>query len=116
MLKICYTEIEKLKSKVKSVNRLYKDVTKKFSEVYTVTTKSEQNVIANILSPTIIVENPEFNYSLFRMLFDSTYIDEAVLNDEEFEVVNKWQEARKEKNFELADELRKVITEKGIEL
>ena len=78
------TEIEKLKSKVKSVNRLYKDVTKKFSEVYTVTTKSEQNVIANILSPTIIVENPEFNYSLFRMLFDSTYIDEAVLNDEEF--------------------------------
>lgn len=40
----------------------------------------------------------------------------TVLNDEEFEVVNKWQEARKEKNFELADELRKVITEKGIEL
>lgn len=40
----------------------------------------------------------------------------AVLNDEEFEVVNKWQEARKEKNFELADKLRNLITEKGIEL
>ena len=40
----------------------------------------------------------------------------AVLNDEEFEVVNKWQEARKEKNFELADKLRDLITEKGIEL
>lgn len=38
------------------------------------------------------------------------------LNEEEIEVVNKWQDARNNKNFELADELRKVIVEKGIEL
>lgn len=38
------------------------------------------------------------------------------LDFEELEVVNKWQEARNNKNFELADELRKVILEKGIEL
>ena len=38
------------------------------------------------------------------------------LNEEEIEVVNKGQDARNNKNFELADELRKVIVEKGIEL
>lgn len=38
------------------------------------------------------------------------------LNSEEFELVNTWQEARNNKNFELADKLRSEITEKGIEL
>ena len=40
----------------------------------------------------------------------------SFVNEEEIEVVNKWQDARNNKNFELADELRKVIVEKGIEL
>lgn len=39
-----------------------------------------------------------------------------ILTEEELEVVLKWQEARNDKNFELADELRKIIVEKGIEL
>ena len=39
-----------------------------------------------------------------------------VLSEEELTVVNQWQEARNNKNFELADELRQVIVEKGIEL
>ena len=36
------------------------------------------------------------------------------LTEEEKELVKKWQSARKEKNFELADELRKEINNKGI--
>ena len=40
----------------------------------------------------------------------------AVLTEEELEVVLRWQEARNAKNFELADELRNIIIEKGIEL
>ena len=36
------------------------------------------------------------------------------LTKEEKELVEAWQEARKNKNFSLADELRVKITEKGI--
>ena len=38
------------------------------------------------------------------------------LNDEELDVVKKWQDARNNKDFDLADKLRAQITEKGIEL
>ncbi len=38
------------------------------------------------------------------------------LKEEEMTIVLAWQQARNEKNFELADELRSEITEKGIEL
>ena len=45
-------------------------------------------------------------------------IDKEVkpLNEEELKVVLSWQEARNNKDFELADKLRSEITEKGIEL
>ena len=45
-------------------------------------------------------------------------IDKEVtpLNEEQLEVVLKWQEARNNKDFELADKLRQIILEKGIEL
>ena len=38
------------------------------------------------------------------------------LNEEELKVVLSWQEARNNKDFELADKLRMEITEKGIEI
>ena len=38
------------------------------------------------------------------------------LNEEELALVLKWQEARNNKDFELADQIRTEITEKGIEL
>ena len=38
------------------------------------------------------------------------------LNSSELTLVNSWYQARNEKNFALADELRKEITEKGIVL
>ena len=38
------------------------------------------------------------------------------LNEEELVLVLKWQEARNNKDFELADQIRTEITEKGIEL
>ena len=40
----------------------------------------------------------------------------APLNEEQLKVVLSWQEARNNKNFELADKLRQEIVEKGIEL
>ena len=38
------------------------------------------------------------------------------LKEDEKDLVQKWQQARSAKDFALADELRKAITEKGIVL
>ena len=43
-------------------------------------------------------------------------VDITPLTEEEKELVNKWNQAKKEKNFELADELRAKIQEKKIVL
>ena len=43
-------------------------------------------------------------------------VDITPLTDEEKDLVNKWNQAKKEKNFELADELRTKIQEKNIVL
>lgn len=38
------------------------------------------------------------------------------LSDEQLQIVLEWQKARNDKNFEVADKLREIIEEKGIEL
>ena len=43
-------------------------------------------------------------------------VDIKPLSDSEKELVNKWNQARAEKNFELADTLRQQINELGIKL
>lgn len=80
-------EVEELKNTYKDISRSYKDVTKKLNEVFTVTTKTTTNVIDNLFKPTISIENPDFNYSLFRMLFDSNFIDDKVFDDEQFKTM-----------------------------
>ena len=52
------------------------------------------------------------NYDFIDCVYDLV----EYLSEEELTVVNQWQEARNNKNFELADELRQVIVDKGIEL
>lgn len=84
------TEIENLKSNNKNINKGYKNITKKLSDVFTVTNKTTTNVVNNLFTPTIIVENNEFNYTLFKMLFDSSFLDEEALNDEKLKsMINK---------------------------
>ena len=63
----------------------------------------------------------EYALQLLSLLNEQMWvlgIDKEILplNSEDYEIVNKWQEARNNKDFELADELRKVIVDKGIEL
>ena len=77
-------EIEELKSKHKLISKSYKNVTKTLNEVFTVTTKTKSEIINNMVRPSINIENPDFNYVLFKMLFDSTFINEEVLNEETF--------------------------------
>lgn len=80
-------EIEKIKSKYKPINRKYKNVTKEFQDVFTIGTKIVSSTIKNLITPSINVQNNDFNYSLFKLLFDTSIIDETVLNDSEFK---KW--------------------------
>lgn len=63
------------------------------------------------------------NYAIeLLMLLDEQMwvlgIDKEIqpLSDEQLQIVLEWQKARNDKNFEVADELRKTIEEKGIEL
>ena len=63
----------------------------------------------------------EYALQLLTLLSEQMWVlgidkEIKVLSEEELTVVNQWQEARNNKNFELADELRQVIVEKGIEL
>lgn len=81
------TEIEKIKSRNKNSTRGYKDITKRLSDVYTVITKQNTEIINNLVKPSIVVENKDFNYSLFKMLFDSTFIDDDVLNEDSFKTM-----------------------------
>ena len=80
-------EVEELRNSYKDVSRSYKDITKKLNEVFTITTKTTANVIDNLFNESISVENPDFNYSLFRMLFDSNFIDDKVFDDEQFKTM-----------------------------
>ena len=37
-----------------------------------------------------------------------------ILTDEEKEIYKRWQETKQEKNYDLADQYRKVLQDKGI--
>ena len=63
----------------------------------------------------------EYAKELLSLLEEEMWVlgidtETKALNNEELELVMKWQEARKQKNFELADALRKEIQIKGIKL
>lgn len=80
------TEIEKY-SKKKNSLRGYQEATKKFSEVFTTSTKTNLDVFDNMIitktKDNIAIENEKFDYEFFKSLFDSAYIDNSVLETEE---------------------------------
>ena len=77
-------EVNVLRNKYKPVPRKYKDVTKNLSDVFSTSVKSVPNLFLDLIKPKIEVNNPDFNYTLFKMLFDSTFITEEVLSEENF--------------------------------
>lgn len=78
-------EAEKLKKMIPEPDKGYKEITKKFSSVFTLTTEVTPLPcdIEELMNKPVI-ENQDFNYSLFKMLFNSECIDEDTLNDEKF--------------------------------
>jgi replication initiation and membrane attachment protein len=77
-------ELKKLFTKNRTRNIGYKNITKKFNEVFETSSKSITNTMSKFFDQGIVVENKDFNYSLFRILFDSSVLSEDVLNDPKF--------------------------------
>lgn len=81
-------EFKGLKSYVsKSSASGYKEVTKRFDEVYKTGDEKHMlfdNMLKKDLQDNIRVKNDKFDYTLFKLLFDTNFIDEAVFEDEEF--------------------------------
>ena len=61
----------------------YKEVTKKFVDVFSIDTNDKETVITNLFKPTIIIDNKDFNYVLFKAELDNK-IPEDVLEDNDF--------------------------------
>ena len=74
--------IEELK-KAKVVLDGYKEVTKNFEDVFSIDTKDQESIINSLFMPEVKVSNKDFNYVLFKAMFDGSIPDE-VLEDSEF--------------------------------
>lgn len=79
-------EVEFKSLAVKQKSRIigYKNITKKFNEVFKTSDRSTVSPLKKVVKNAIVLDNQEFNYSLFKILFDSSILSEDVLNDAEF--------------------------------
>lgn len=62
----------------------FKNITKKFSDVFVTTSRNVSHSVSKIFKDNIQIENVNFNYTLFKMLFDDAIISEEVLNNKDF--------------------------------
>lgn len=110
--KIGSLEVEKLKNKYKPISRIYKEKTKSFTDVFQVVTTTTNDFVKKLLHPTVEINNEEFNYSLFKMLFDSSFIDDSVLEETEFKRwINRLSYVYKLNEEEMKDVVFKTVLE-----
>ncbi len=103
-------EIEKMKSSCQHNLKGYNEITKKFDEVYEISTETQKSVIKDLINPSISFENHQFNYVLFKMLFDSSFLDEKVLEEKDFkETILKVSYVYKLDEEEMKDVVVKTI-------
>lgn len=62
----------------------YKDITKKFEDVFEIRTTDNNSFVKDLLNTTVEIKNEEFNYSLFKMLIDTSFLSEEILDDINF--------------------------------
>ena len=80
-------EVDKLKEKYLNTYPGYKDVSKKFEDVFEINTENDLSFIKKLskrISGDIEIENKKFNYALFKMLFDTSFISEDALEEASF--------------------------------
>ena len=81
---ISETEVNKLKEQYLKRYSGYKEITKKFEEVFETKAQDDLTFIKSLVPKTFEIENKNFNYALFKMLFDTSFIDEDCLESSEF--------------------------------
>lgn len=65
----------------------YKEVTLNFSDVFDIDTENKEKIYKNIFGVSkddLVIDNEEFNYTLFEMNFNSSFITDEILNDKSF--------------------------------
>lgn len=77
-------ELEKLEKKAEPKAPGYKNVSKKFSDVFRSTTETVEGVITKTFKSELVIENKAFNYTLFKLKVDPSLLPEEVLEDESF--------------------------------
>ena len=77
-----------------------------------------KNINRDLRSKDLNIDALQKEYMAFKDMLEILGLIPTVkpLTKEEKELVLNWQKARNDKDFNLADELRKAIVEKGIEL
>lgn len=77
-------QVLKLISEVKYELKGYKKITKCFDDVYEISFDSKFDIIDKLMPSTFEIKNNDFNYSLFKMLTESTFITEQEMEETEF--------------------------------
>lgn len=77
-------EFKKLFAQKKQKPSGYTETTKSFQDVFVTSTRSISKTMDTIASPQIPIVNQEFNYTLFKILFDTSFISEEVLDNPDF--------------------------------
>lgn len=80
-------EVNKLKDRYLHFSTSYKDVSKKFDDVFEVNTTNDLSFIKTLskrISNEVELDNKNFNYALFKMLFDTSFIDDSALETPDF--------------------------------
>ncbi len=108
-------ELKRLIDEIKlPMIRGYQEITKAFDEVYTVKNEGISDLFTRLFKIKNInqvqVKNPDFDYIFFKMNFDTNFLDEKLLDDEEF----KQQILTISYNYQLNEEEMKDIILKTI--
>ncbi|MBQ7276644.1 MAG: DnaD domain protein [Bacilli bacterium] len=84
-------EVKKLIDRANNENNVkvgYKEVTKKFEDIFDIQIESSEEEVWNDLyvkdKDEILIANSNFNYALFELLIDSSFVDKGIVESDEF--------------------------------
>ncbi|HPX83762.1 MAG TPA: DnaD domain protein [Bacilli bacterium] len=113
-MQIGEVEMKKMQEQDKINVRQYKEISKAFDEVYDVSTDNVSNLFKRLFkvkkNKGIKVINPDFDYIVFKMSFDTDFFDQKLLDDEDF----KQHILSISYNYKLNEEEMKEVIEKTI--
>ncbi|MGD9604846.1 MAG: DnaD domain protein [Bacilli bacterium] len=114
-LQIGEIETKKMQQQQEKTNfRQYKEMSKAFDEVYDISVENVNSLFNQIFkiknNKSIKVLNPDFDYIIFKMSFDTNFFDSKLLDDDDF----KQHILSISYNYKLTEEEMKLVIEKTI--